>query len=361
MPFCRRRCVYCDFYFEIGQSPTGFEQGVLQEWQARKTGWPTKPQTLYFGGGTPSLLSPGATASLVKNVAPEASEITLEANPEDLTPEYLKAIKQAGVTRLSLGVQSLEDPILKYLGRKHRSEQAKQVILDAQAAGFEKISVDLIIGIAGEQLDYIAWLREQNIGHLSVYLLTVEAMTPLDRLIKKGRLKAPCEDQQADAYRNMQVRLKEFGYKQYEVSSYALPGQESQHNRIYWSKGIYLGLGPGAHSMFLNPDVSVIRRHTHARLAEWQRDPVKASFSEELLTPSEALLESLAFGLRDLQAGIIPEELAARHHTRLPTGFYELIEELQKEDWLFPSLRMTPEGACFADAIARKILSFGHR
>ncbi len=330
---------------------------MLQEFQARKTGWPQNPDTIYLGGGTPSLLKPQAVSRLVRTLGLNAQEITLEANPEDLTPEYLTQIRQAGINRLSLGIQSFEDPILKFLGRKHRSQQAKQVILDAQRAGFTRLSVDLIIGVRGENLDTIGWLRDQNIGHLSVYLLTVEPFTPLSRLIQKGRLKAPCEDQQTDAYIWMQENLIQLGYEQYEISSYALPGQESQHNRIYWSQGTYLGLGPGAHSMRLNPDGSVLRRHTHARLAEWQRDPVQAPFQEELLTPQEALLESLAFGIRDLGRGICKTELAARHQTGVPAGFESLMQEFIDQKWIAGNYKLTPLGARFADAIARKILA----
>lgn len=355
IPFCRRRCIYCDFYFEIGKSQAGFGTCILQEWNARKT--PQKPDTLYFGGGTPSLLSASSLAKLIQTLAPGSAEITLEANPEDLTPEYLKQIHIAGINRLSLGIQSFEDPILKFLGRKHRTAQAKQAILDAKQAGFEKISVDLIIGIAGENLDCASWLREQNIGHLSVYLLTVEPLTPLSRFINKGRFNAPCEDQQTDAYIWMQENLANLGYQQYEISSYALPGQESQHNRIYWSQGSYLGLGPGAHSMRLNPDGSVLRRHTQAKLAEWQCDPINASFQEELLTPQEALLESLAFGIRDLGHGVCPEKLAARHLTSLPDGFEKLMQKFLDRQWITGRYKLTPLGARFADAIAREILA----
>jgi oxygen-independent coproporphyrinogen-3 oxidase len=163
----------------------------------------------------------------------------------------------------------------------------------------------------------------------------------------------------------MQGNLSKLGYQQYEISSYALPGQESQHNRIYWSQGSYLGLGPGAHSMRFNPDGSIVRRHTQAQLAEWLRNPAEASFQEELLTPQEALLESLAFGIRDLVRGICPQELANRHQTSLPNNFENLMQGFIKKDWAIRhcehsndkgKYRLTPTGARFADAIAREIL-----
>src|SRR3990167_2042837 len=124
VPFCRRRCVYCDFYFEIGQSRSGFEENIIREYEARKIDYPGQINTLYFGGGTPSLLSPKAILSLIQTLGSTAQEITLEANPEDLNSEYLSQIRKAGINRLSLGIQSLEDNILKFLGRKHKSIQA---------------------------------------------------------------------------------------------------------------------------------------------------------------------------------------------------------------------------------------------
>ncbi|MES2504308.1 MAG: radical SAM family heme chaperone HemW [Myxococcota bacterium] len=361
VPFCRRRCIYCDFYFEIGKNTQQFHENVLLEWEARKHEAPGEPQTIYFGGGTPSLLSPAQIGALITALGPKAGEITLEANPEDLSPQYLAEIRRAGVNRLSLGVQSFEDPILKYLGRKHRSEQAKQAILDAKAAGFERISVDLIVGVASESTQSAtSWLAEQKIGHLSVYLLTVENLTPLDRLIKKGRLQAPCEDAQVDAYIEMQARLPTLGYEQYEVSSYAMPGHESQHNRIYWSKGSYLGLGPGAHSMLMHADGTITRRHTHALLQDWQKKAGEASFKEERLSQNEALLEALAFGIRDMQAGIWPDGLSQKHQTKLPLGFEPLVIKLIDQGWLKQRgqcVHMTQLGARFADAVAREILS----
>ncbi|MBL4818213.1 MAG: radical SAM protein, partial [Deltaproteobacteria bacterium] len=229
VPFCRRRCSYCDFYFEIGRSRANFERYIQQEWDFRKDSWPFEPQTLYFGGGTPSLLVPEQIGALIRILAPNAREITLEANPEDLNPEYLKQIRQLGVNRLSLGIQSFEDPILTYLGRNHSSKQAKECISQAQEAGFKRISVDIIAGVPGENLEPgFEWLHEQKIGHISSYLLTVEPNTPLVKLIQKKRRQEPQHDFQADAYGQVQNQLKILGYEQYEVSSYALPGQESQ-------------------------------------------------------------------------------------------------------------------------------------
>ncbi len=333
----------------------------MKEWQTRKAAWPEGAQTLYFGGGTPSLLAPEQIAALISALGQDATEITLEANPEDLNPPYLKAIREAGVTRLSLGVQSFEDNVLKKLGRMHTAEQARQAIQDAKNAGFERISVDQIVGIEGENwVPGIEWLAEQGIGHVSVYLLTVETGTPLDRLIQKGRYRAPGHDEQADAYEAIQKRLAQLGYRQYEISSYALPGQESQHNRVYWSQGQYLGLGPGAHSMRLHVDGSVSRRHTKAKLGEWSAGPENAGFEEEHLSQSDALREALAFGLRDLVTGIEPAILAARHRSELPAAWPALVADLSKRGWIREAggqVYMTALGARFGDAVAREILA----
>lgn len=296
---------------------------------------------------------------MIAALGKDASEITLEANPEDLNEAYLNELRAAGCNRLSLGIQSFEDPILKFLGRKHRSKQAYETVLLAKKAGFEQISVDLIVGIEGENLESARWLRDQEIGHLSVYLLTVEPFTPLARFIDQGRLKKIDEDVQADAYIRMQESLSMLGYQQYEISNYALPGQESLHNRIYWSQGTYLGLGPGAHSMRLHADGSVTRRRNLPLLNQWLQNPSSAPHEAELLTPVEALQEALAFGIRDLR-GIVPEALARRHKTPLAANFKTCVQELMDRHWLAQEhgrIYLTQTGARFADAVSRAFLT----
>ncbi len=369
VPWCHRRCSYCDFYFEIGKSDSKFAATVLAEWDARRQSFPLlSAKTLYFGGGTPSTLSSEQLSQIIspiksgQSLHPDA-EITLEANPEDLNPCYLTEIKQAGINRLSLGVQSFDLGILKWLGRKHDSKTARAAIVHALEAGFTRLSVDLIVGVPGEDWqqisEAISWLNKIGVGHVSVYVLTVEPLTPLERLIEKGQRLRPSEDAQAAAYEQAQAILKEQGYRQYEISSFAKPGQESQHNRLYWAQGSYLGLGPGAHSMLLKPDGSIYRRHTQGILSEWLKDPLAAHFTEDILDPDHALLESLAFGIRDLLRGVKVKSQLDRHKCALPKSFFRTVENLQERGWVVERdncLFLTPLGTLFADAVAREFL-----
>ncbi len=369
VPWCHRRCSYCDFYFEIGKSDSKFSTSVLIEWNARRQSFPLLPaETLYFGGGTPSTLSALQISQIIESIKSSQSlqpdaEITLEANPEDLNSSYLTEIKQAGINRLSLGVQSFDDAILKWLGRKHDAKIARNSITQALDAGFTKLSVDLIVGVPGEDWsqikEAISWLNEVGVGHVSVYILTVEPLTPLERLIEKGQRLRPIEDAQAVAYEQAQAVLIEQGYRQYEISSFAKPGQESQHNRLYWAQGSYLGLGPGAHSMLLQPDGSIYRRHTKGLLAEWLKNPAAATFSEDILDPGHALLESLAFGIRDLLRGVQVKSQLERHKCALPITFSSTVENLKDRGWVIQQdehLFLTPLGTLFADAVAREFL-----
>lgn len=367
VPWCRRRCPYCDFYFEVGKPDSGFAQAIIQELNAYRLEWPLHPaSTLYFGGGTPSLLPTLALQEIIAYLRHEVplavdAEITLEANPEDLDRANLEAIFQAGVGRLSLGVQSFSAKTLRYLGRKHTPEQAKNAVLWAQEIGFKRLSVDLIIGVPEQPYEEIKnsldWLYDNGVTHISVYILTLEEQAPLGRLITKGIRQNIDDDAQADAYEQVQ-QLTSQKWRQYEISSYAKPGFESQHNRIYWAQGQYLGLGPGAHSMLRREDGFIVRRHTFPSLQKWLKDPCQAK-EEEVLNPQQALREQLAFGLRDLAKGISPMCLAKRHQTELPKDLGRVIDRFIDDGWLRRSeeqIFLTPLGARFADAIAREIL-----
>lgn len=369
VPWCHRRCSYCDFYFEIGKSDDKFAEAINKEWIFKRELYPKTPaQTIYFGGGTPSTLPVKQISQIISNIKSgndlaDDVEITLEANPEDLTTEYLKGLKEAGINRLSLGVQSFSNPILKWLGRKHNAETAKNSILSALAAGFTKISVDLIVGVPKEdwmiiQQD-IAWLNAVKIGHVSIYMLTVEQQTPLWRMVSRGRKELPNDDLQAQTYELLQTELVMHGYRQYEIASFAKMDQESRHNRIYWGQGMYLGLGPGAHSMRLEADGSVFRQHTVAKLAEWLISPIHSSSTEEKLNPEHSFRETMAFGIRDLQRGINYKHQLSRHKCDLPITFWPIIDHFKTMKWVVQNediLKLTPIGARFADAVAREFL-----
>lgn len=370
VPYCRRRCPYCDFYFEVRKADRSFAEALHVELCARSNDRPGEvPRTLYFGGGTPTALPDDALAAAVTAVAdvvglaPDA-EVTVEANPEDLGPGRCRALAALGVNRLSLGVQSFEDDVLRYLGRAHKGAEAEDTVKRALDEGIARVSVDLIAGVPGERPGRLEREVERlvrlGVGHVSAYLLTVEAGTPLEGLIQLGRRGPLVDDLQADAYEALQELLPAAGFRQYEVSSFSRPGEESRHNRLYWAKGTWLGLGPGAHSMRLVDDGRVERRHTTARLEAWLDDPAGAAHEREVLSPGEAFHEAVAFGLRDLVAGVRLEDLAARHGVEVPAALRGVLAAAAERRLVACSdgaICLTALGARFADAVARDVLT----
>jgi len=224
------------------------------------------------------------------------AEISLELNPEDVDAALARSLRAAGFTRASLGIQSFDDDVLTWLGRAHDGARARSAVEACLAAGL-RTAVDLIVGVPDERPGRlerdVAAIAASGVGHVSAYLLTVEAGTPLVQLIAKKARAAVDEDQQADAYERVQALLGEHGFAQYEVSSYARPGEESRHNRIYWQGGGYLGVGPSAHSMRPLDDGGVLRRHTTARLDAWLPDPAHAAHEDETLAPRTRFARAL--------------------------------------------------------------------
>jgi oxygen-independent coproporphyrinogen III oxidase len=253
--------------------------------------------------------------------------------------------------------------VLAYLGRAHDGARARAAIAAARAAGIGRVGVDLIVGVPGERTgrlaDDVDAAAALGVGHVSAYLLTVEQGTPLVSLIAQGKRAAVDDDRQADAYEALQDVLPARGFAQYEISSYARPGEESRHNRIYWSQGSYLGLGPGAHSLALLDDGAVARRHTTARLAAWLDAPAAPGVVERL-APAHALVEAIAFGLRDLQAGVDVDALAARHRTRPWPALIAALDKAVARGLVVDDggrKKLTRRGALFADAVARDVLA----
>lgn len=369
VPFCRRRCPYCDFAFEVRPADPRYAPAVVDELRARAAELGGSAQTVSFGGGTPSALPAADLVHIVDGVRAttgleQSAEVALELNPEDVTPEYARALADGGFTRASLGVQSFDDDVLRYLGRAHDGARARDAVRACLDAGL-RVGVDLIVGVPAERdgrLERdVGVLRDLGVGHVSAYILTLEEGTPLVQLIAKGARQNIDDDAQADAYERVQTLLSGAGWPQYEISSYARPGEESGHNRLYWQGGAYLGVGPSAHSMRRRDDGTVVRRNTTARLDAWLPCSHDAAHSEEQLAPAEAFLEAVAFGLRDMAAGVNVDALAARHHLRSGEPVHQ---ELARHDGLVvrseraqQTWHLTPRGARFADRVARAILA----
>ena len=257
VPFCRSRCLYCGFFSQCSKGPgRAWADEVCAEAQARKDeiAAAAAVDTLYFGGGTPSVLP----LEFIGRIADACGgrhyrEWTVEVNPDDITPEYSAGLRSLGVNRVSMGVQSLDDGMLRWMNRRHSAEGAKRAFLMLRDAGFDNISVDIIFGVngmSGEMLErtvkvILQWRPE----HISAYQLSIEEGSALGRMAREGRyLELSDEDCSAQYYLICSL-LAAAGYEHYEISNWALPGRRAVHNSAYWTRAPYVGLGPGAHSL----------------------------------------------------------------------------------------------------------------
>jgi len=259
IPFCKQRCTYCDFYTEVAPQfiPT-FIDSVVKELHIRKEYLNDAPiDTIYFGGGTPSVLNYEQFKIIFDAIyklftVSENPEITFEANPDDLTLDFLTSMQALPFNRLSLGIQSFDDGDLKRINRRHSSMQAVNAVKDAQAAGFDNISIDLIYGLPFQTT--ASWERQLdtamnlNIQHLSAYGLTYEEGTVLWKQREKGEIETVDENEMNRMYLLLLEKVKQKGFEAYEISNFALPGFRSRHNSSYWKQEPYLGVGPSAHS-----------------------------------------------------------------------------------------------------------------
>lgn len=259
VPFCHRKCSYCDFY-SVGKSKLNddFPELIVRELNLRKDYLPTNQiETVYFGGGTPSLLSTSQIEVILTSInkifsVSSSPEITLEANPDDLTLELLLGYKQAGVNRVSIGVQSFNDNELEFLGRRHNSKKAQDSVALIYESGISNISLDLIYGLPNSTLE--SWeyslkkALELDVQHLSCYHLTYEEATPLTRKLHKGLFNSIDEDLSIEQFDMLRQMADKNGYLHYEISNFAKEGFISKHNSSYWQGLPYLGVGPSAHS-----------------------------------------------------------------------------------------------------------------
>jgi len=258
IPFCRKACHYCNFHFSTQtQHINAFVEALLIEIELRGNYISSPIQTIYFGGGTPSLLSAEQISSIVQKLQTnfdltQLEEFTLEANPDDISSDNLLLWKNIGVNRLSLGIQSFQNEALAWMNRAHEVNQSHQAIQMAQYAGFNNISIDLIYGTPhytkAHLLADLKIIEEYKIPHVSCYALTVEEKTALHSMIEKGKMQNVATEVQAEHFEIIVDYLNNIGFEHYEISNFAKPGNRSKHNSSYW-KGIpYIGLGPSAHS-----------------------------------------------------------------------------------------------------------------
>ena len=360
VPFCARRCSYCDFAIAVRRvvPVDEFIAGLSNEWEVRRLAeTPPVFDTLYFGGGTPSLLGAdgvGRALDLMRSVATLApgAEITLEANPEDISRESVAAWKAAGVNRLSIGVQSFHDNVLHWMHRVHDAERAKRAIADARDGGLDAFSIDLIFALP-ETLNR-DWERDLDQAlalspdHISLYGLTFETHTPLGKWRSRGDVNEPSEEQYERQFLRANERLTRAGYEHYEVSNFARPGKRAVHNSAYWREVPYLGLGPSAHGFD-----GRVRRANISAYAAWDDaarhglDPVA---NTEILTEENRITESIYLGLRTYQGLKISSSDYPTIAKWIDAGWLELVNSAD-----ITHIRCTPMGWLRLDALVRAL------
>ncbi len=373
VPFCSQRCVYCDFYFTTTSRDTGaFARAAAVEIEAygKEFGSREPLATIYFGGGTPSLLPPEDLATILNAVhahfdTSQVEEVTLEANPEDLTASGVGALRAMGVTRLSLGVQSFFDEDLAFMNRAHDAAQAERGVQLA-ADAFDSFSVDLIFGVPEQPFEHWGANLEKALRlgapHISAYSLTVEAKTPLAKQVQLGTVIPEGDDAMLERYLFTHEYLKERGLEHYEVSSFATPGHKSRHNSLYWAHANVLAVGPSAHAFWRETRSKAWRWANVAHLGRW-RGLLEAGHlpvdNREQLGADALADEAILLGLRRLDLGLDLDVLERDYGIDLLTEKADLLASFERESLLTvrnSRVRLTPDGAAVADALALRLV-----
>ncbi len=313
IPFCHTRCHYCDFNTYAGILPLrepytralATEIALVGEMARLPGGNPRRARTLFFGGGTPSLLTVGQVTRLLDAcrqgfALDEDAEISLEANPGTLSSEQLQGLRAAGVNRLSLGAQSFDVGLLQALGRIHSPEEITQAVRFARQAGFTSLNLDFMFGLPAQSMRHWQETLDQALAlrpeHLSLYSLIIEEGTPFYTWTHEGRIAPGDEDLCADMYEYAEERLRTEGYENYEISNWSLPGHQCRHNLTYWWNLPYIGMGAGAHSFFGSRRFSdVLDPRTYIRLLKARRMPIAET---EEVTRLQEMTETAFLGLR---------------------------------------------------------------
>jgi oxygen-independent coproporphyrinogen-3 oxidase len=372
IPFCVKKCLYCDFFSITDLAQTSSFLAALKR-EMELTGHCTLSfDTLYIGGGTPSVLDDTAIEQIVAtafnhfNIRSDA-EVTIEVNPGTVSLENLRRYRQSGINRLNIGIQSFQEENLKFLGRIHSREEALSSIDWARQAGFENIGLDLIYGLPQQEQNH--WLNDLdqaiqiNPEHLSCYLLTRESGTPLDREVLADRIRLPAEDHLRKLFETTTDYLTDHGFLHYEVSNFARQADnggspwKSRHNRKYWSFAPYIGLGPSAHS-YLDPE----RHWNHRSFEKYLQDIRQGKLplaEKEKLTREQRIMEAIYLGFRTAQ-GIDIGDFQRRFGIDFLTIFRETIADFEKDELMKVTKNhcgLTPKGMALLDSITAEFTS----
>jgi oxygen-independent coproporphyrinogen-3 oxidase len=372
IPFCVKKCFYCDFYSITDLTQASSFLAALE--REMELAGPTTLtfDTLYIGGGTPSVLEGTAIEKIVATAfkhfrIQSDAEVTIEVNPGTVSLEDLRRYRQSGINRLNIGVQSFQEENLKFLGRIHSRAQALSSLNWARQAGFENMGLDLIYGLPEQEKTHWLYDLDQalqiNPEHLSCYLLTRESDTPLDRDVVADRIRMPTEDNLRRLFETTTDYLTSHGYRHYEVSNFARQAKhdpspwESRHNRKYWSLAPYIGLGPSAHS-YLEPE----RRWNHRRIDKYLQDIRQGKLplaEKETLTRGQMIMEAIYLGFRTVP-GIDIGEFKRRFGIDFLRAFHRTIADFEKAELIIIAedyCRVTPKGMVLLDAITAEFTS----
>ena len=368
VPFCQSRCAYCDFYSTtLLAHREDYVDTVCRELQRRISELQDEPvRTIYFGGGTPSTLTIEELKRILESCFHllslnfQLEELTLEANPDDLTEAYVQRLRTLPINRVSMGIQSFHDRTLRLIGRRHTSEEAILAVKRLQQAGLTNISIDLIYGLPGETIDDWAYSLDQAIAlgvkHISAYHLTYEEGTRLWRMQEQGLVNPIDEEQSVRSFELLREKLLAAGYEHYEISNFALPGYHSRHNSSYWQGIKYIGIGPGAHSYD-----GLNRRWNLSSLTDYIATPQEDDVPHEVehLTTEERYDERIITELRTTRGINLAQLLAdfgAQYHThclRCATPYINRGQLIHTDD---NRLHLAPESLLISDAVMRDLL-----
>ena len=368
IPFCEHICFYCDFnkVFLEGQPVDEYVDALVKEMQLSKRLHPQEEiSTFYIGGGTPTTLNERQLEKLLNGIRstyslPKGAEFTMEANPESISFEKLKIMRDYGVNRLSMGVQSFNNDILKKIGRIHTAEQVYTSVADARRAGFENMTIDLIFRLPNQTMadfeDSLKKALELDLPHYSIYALILENKTVFYNLMRQGKLPLPSEDTEADMYALAIETMSKNGRNQYEISNFALPGYESQHNLTYWKNESYFGFGAGAHGY-----IDGIRYHNHGPIQQYLaplRENSLPIIREQRLSKNEQMEEEMILGLRTM-VGVSQKHFADKFQTPLLDQYAGVIADLVADGLLLVDgdrIRLTQRGVFLGNEVFRSFL-----
>ena len=363
IPFCTQICYYCDFskVFIKNQPVDSYLEHLIEEYNAYDI---KKLRTLYIGGGTPTALSARQLAFLLEKLTDKLDlsyleELTIEANPGDLDQEKIAVLKDSPVNRVSLGVQTFNDRMLKQIGRSHLEKDIYENIANLKKAGFDNISIDLIYALPKQTMEdvkiNVAKAIALDIPHMSLYSLILENHTVFMNRMRRGKLPLPKEDLEAEMFEYIIAELGKAGFEHYEISNFSKPGFESRHNLMYWDNAEYYGIGAGASGY-----VDGVRYKNHGPIRHYL-EAVKAGdarVQEEVLTLKEQMEEEMFLGLRK-KSGVSKKRFEEKFGISFEEQYGAVVSELTEQGLLVPDrdiVRMTKQGLFLGDTVAEKFI-----